>query len=292
MLQEDAAGLDEVVVLGYNSQLKRNISGSVGAVKGEDIENIVTGNATQALLGRVSGVDVEFDGGAPGGGANVVIRGLGSLSNQGPLFIIDGVFSDNMDFLNPADIKSVQILKDASTASIYGARAGQGVIIVETKSGAEGQALKIDLDMSLGVASAVRTIDYLNADEFVENRLQAYENDGLDLPGNFFDFDPDVDSDIQEAALRSAIVQNYNLRFYGGGTNSKYSVSLNRLDQEGIVTNSDFERTSIRLNTNTSKGKFSLSQSLFLSRSIENTNLTLGRENGFVPISPIYSDTE
>ncbi len=288
-LEEDAAALDEVVVVGYGTQKKANVSGSVSSIKGEDINEVVTGNASQALVGKATGVRVEVNGGAPGAGTNIIIRGTGSLSNQDPLYVIDGVFSDNMDFLNPSDIESIEVLKDA-TASIYGARSGQGVILVTTKKGTKGQALKIDVDASWGFANVIRKLDMLNAADFIANREQAYQNDGNTVPSNFNDFDPSVDSDIQSASLRSALTQNYGLRLYGGGEQSTYSISANRLEQEGIVEASEFERTSVRINTSTEKGKFSVNQSLFLATSTNKQNTVFGSEYGHLPISPIYSD--
>ncbi len=254
-LEEDAAALDEVVVVGYGTQKRANVSGAVSSIKGEDINEVVTGNASQALVGKATGVRVEVNGGAPGAGTNIIIRGTGSLSNQDPLYVIDGVFSDNMDFLNPSDIESIEVLKDA-TASIYGARSGQGVILVTTKKGTSGQPLKIDLDASWGFANVVRDLDMLNAADFIANREQAYQNDGNTVPSNFNDFDPAVDSDIQAASLRSALTQNYGLRLYGGGEQSTYSISANRLEQEGVVEASEFDRTSVRINTSTRKGRF------------------------------------
>ncbi len=286
-LEVSAASLDEVVVVGYGTQKKRNVAGSISTIDGESVNTVVTGNPTQALVGKATGVRVETNGGAPGAGATVIIRGTGSLSNQDPLYVVDGVFSDNINFLNPSDIESIQVLKDASTASIYGARSGQGVVIVTTKKGRTGQPMKIDFDMSLGVATEIRQLDFLNASEYIANREQAFINDGTPLPANFFDFDPNVDSDIQDASLRTAIVQNYGLRIAGGGKNSTYNISLNRLDQEGVVRASSFERNSLRINTSLTRGRFALSQSLFLSRSIDRPNEDFGREYGHLPITPI-----
>ncbi|MEO9512229.1 MAG: TonB-dependent receptor [Flavobacteriaceae bacterium] len=290
-LDASAAGLDEVIIVGYGTQKKRNVAGSISSIDGDAINNAVTGNPTQALVGQATGVRVETSGGAPGAAANVIIRGTGSLSNQNPLYVVDGVFSDDINFLNPSDIESIQVLKDASTASIYGARSGQGVIIVTTKKGTKGQAMKIDLDISSGFASAVRQLDYLNAAEYIANRTQAFTNDGTALPGNFNDFDPSIDSDIQDASLRNAFIQNYGLRISGGGESSTYSISANRLEQEGIVQASDFERTTFRLNTSSQKGRFSFNQSLFLARSINRPNLDFGGEFGHLPIVPILDES-
>jgi TonB-linked SusC/RagA family outer membrane protein len=290
VLRLNTAALEEVIVVGYGTQKKSDVSGSISSIKGEDINRVVTGNATQALMGKASGVRVEINGGAPGAGSNVIIRGTGSLSNQDPLYVIDGIFSNDMSFLNPSDIASIEVLKDAATAAIYGARAGQGVIIITTKKGATDQPLQIEVDASWGTASAAKLLDYTNASEYIQQREQAYQNDGLDLPGNFYDFNSGVDSDIQDASIRTALVQNYGIRFFGGGQNNTYSISVNRLDQEGIVRASDYERTSLRLNTSLEKGKFSLNQSLFFARSLRSPNNNLGRENGHLPVIPIYDE--
>lgn len=290
-LTPDLSTLSEVVIVGYGTQRKQELTGAVSSIKGEQVSSAVTGNPTQALIGRATGVRVEINGGAPGAGANVIIRGTGSLSNQDPLYVIDGVFSDNMNFINPSDIESIEVLKDASTASIYGARSGQGVIIITTKKGSEGQPMSVDFDASWGMAQAVRQLDFLNAREYIANREQAFNNDGTPLPGNFYDFDPNVDSDIQDASLRTALTQNYGVRISGGGRQSTYSISANRLDQEGIVRASDFERTAFRLNSSLRKGRFNLNQSLFLARSINRPNTDFGSEFGHIPVVPIRDET-
>ncbi len=290
-LSPDLSTLSEIVVIGYGTQRKQELTGSVSSISGEDVNNAVTGNPTQALIGRAPGVRVEVNGGAPGAGANVIIRGTGSLSNQDPLYVIDGVFSNDMNFINPSDIESVEILKDASTASIYGARSGQGVIIITTKKGKQGQPMQVDLNASWGLASVVRQLDFLNAADYIANRRQAFTNDGTPLPGNFNNFDPSVDSDIQDASLRSALTQNYGIRISGGGNQSTYSISANRLEQEGIVRASEFERTAFRLNSSTKKGRFSLNQSLFVARSINRPNTDFGSEFGHIPVVPIRDET-
>lgn len=290
-LEESASGLEEVIVVGYGTQKKRNVAGSISSIDSDAVNGVVTGNATQALAGRATGVRVETSGGAPGASANVIIRGTGSLSNQDPLYVIDGVFSNSMDFLNPSDIESIQVLKDASTASIYGARSGQGVVLITTKKGGYGQAMKINFESSLGVAQAVRKLDFLNAQDYVAHRRAAYANDNTPPPPNFDDFDPNIDNSIQDESLRSAFVQNYGLRLSGGGENSTYSVSANRLKQEGIVKPSEFERTSVRLNTSAKKGRFSFNQSLFVSRSINRPNNSFGSEFGHIPVSPIRDES-
>ncbi len=218
VLQPDIQSLSEVVVVGYGTQKRANVTGAVSSIKAEDINNIVTANPTQALQGRSAGVRVEVNGGSPGAGANVIIRGTGTLSSVDPLYVIDGVFSESMDFLNPADIESIEVLKDASAAAIYGARAGQGVVIITTKRGKLNQDVQIELNASYGWQKAYRQIDYTNAREYADFRNIANDNDGVARAlANDAEFDPSVDSDLQSLSLRTAPIQNYSLRVSGGG---------------------------------------------------------------------------
>jgi len=290
-LVPDLTSLEEVVIVGYGTERKQKVTSAISTISGERIDNVVTGNATQALIGKAPGVRVEVNGGAPGASANVIIRGTGSLSNQNPLYVIDGVFSDDMSFLNPADIESIDVLKDAAAASIYGARAGQGVVLITTKSGNADQPLRIELDASLGFSNAVRQLEFLNADDYAANREAAYVNDNVPFTTNFFDFDPNIDSDIQDESLQTGIVQNYSLRLFGGGKDNTYNISINHLDQEGPVKYSSFGRTAMRVNTNMKKGIFNLDQSFYMARSTNRPNNFFGREHGHLPVSPIYSDT-
>lgn len=291
-LQPDIQSLSEVVVVGYGTQKRADITGAVSSIKAEDINNIVTANPTQALQGRSAGVRVEVNGGSPGAGANIIIRGTGTLSSVDPLYVIDGVFSESMDFLNPADIASIEVLKDASAAAIYGARAGQGVVIITTKRGEQNQDVQIELNASYGWQKAYRQIDYMNAREYANFRNIANDNDSIPrAPANNDQFDPGIDSDVQDLSLRMAPIQNYSVRVSGGGENTTYSVSANRLDQEGIVVASRFQRNSLSVNTGVEKGRFKLSQSLFLSNQINNPNTDFGSEFGHIPTAPIFDET-
>jgi TonB-linked SusC/RagA family outer membrane protein len=291
-LLPDIQSLSEVVVVGYGTQKRADVTGAVSSIDAEDINNIVTGNPTQALQGRTAGVRVEVNGGSPGAGANVIIRGTGTLSSVDPLYVIDGVFSETMDFLNPADIESIDVLKDASAAAIYGARAGQGVVIITTKRGAQNQDIQIELNASYGWQDVYRQIDYANAREYANYQNLADDNDGRPrAPANDTEFDPSIDSDVQDLSLNTAPIQNYGLRISGGGENTTYSISANRLDQEGIVVASRFQRNSLSINTSAEKGRFKLTQSLFLSNTINNPNTVFGSEFGHIPTAPIFDET-
>ena len=139
VLVEDAASLEEVVIVGYGTSNKRELTGSVGTIKGDAIITTVAGNPTATLQGRLTGIQVENPGGRPGGSGNVFIRGVNSLSNADPLYIVDGLFVDNMNYVNPNDIENISVLKDAAAAAIYGSRAANGVVLIKTKHGRSGQ---------------------------------------------------------------------------------------------------------------------------------------------------------
>ncbi|MEM9674441.1 MAG: TonB-dependent receptor [Bacteroidota bacterium] len=291
-LVPDIQSLSEVVVVGYGTQKRADVTGAVSSIKAEDINNIVTGNPTQALQGRTAGVRVEVNGGSPGASANVIIRGTGTLSSVNPLYVIDGVFSESMDFLNPADIESIEVLKDASAAAIYGARAGQGVVIITTKRGEQNQEVQIELNASYGWQQVYRQIGYTGARDYANFRNIANDNDGVPrAPANDAEFNPSIDSDVQDLSLSTAPVQNYGLRISGGGKNTTYSISANRLDQEGIVVASRFQRNALTVNTGLEKGRFKLSQSLILSNQVNNPNTDFGSEFGHIPTAPIFDET-
>jgi len=291
-LVPDIQSLNEVVVVGYGTQKRADVTGAVSSINAEDINNIVTGNPTQALQGRTAGVRVEVNGGSPGASANVIIRGTGTLSSVNPLYVIDGVFSESMDFLNPADIESIEVLKDASAAAIYGARAGQGVVIITTKRGQQNQEVQIELNASYGWQKVYRQIDYTGARDYANFRNIANDNDGVArAPANDTEFDPSIDSDVQDLSLSTAPIQNYGLRISGGGENTTYSISANRLDQEGIVVASRFQRNALTVNTGLEKGRFKLSQSLILSNQVNNPNTDFGSEYGHIPTAPIFDET-
>lgn len=282
-LTEDASQLDEVVIVGYGTQAKSDLTGSVGVVASEEIEKYTYSDATQALQGRMAGVNVTTGGGAPGANSIVTIRGSGTLSDAGPLYVIDGMLTGNMNSINPADIESISVLKDASASAIYGSRAANGVIIVTTKKGTKGQ-VGIDFDASYGWQNVIKTIDYASPEQYAAISNRARDNDGISrAPANDTAFNPNFTSDIQNESLRTAPVQNYNVRFYGGGENGTYSVSLNHYDQDGIVRESDYKRTTARFNTGLTKGKFKLESSVGLTRTENNPNPYFNKERDLIP---------
>lgn len=262
-LAEDVKSLEEVVVVGYGTQLKREVTGSVSQVSGEDLKNMPIRSATEALQGQSAGVMVTSTGGSPGTPPAVRIRGVGTVNNNDPLYVVDGLPQSDIGWLNPNDIASMDILKDASSTSIYGARAANGVIMITTKGSQGGEERSvITFDSYIGFQNPIKTYDMMNAAQFMEYKNLANVNAGLDP---FF-------SESQQVAVlqflkantgseegtnwwneienKNAKVQNYNLSFSGSTKNLSYRSSLSYMDQEGIINGSDYERFSWRTNFN------------------------------------------
>lgn len=274
-LEEDAQLIDEVVVTGYTTQRKADLTGAVSVVKMDDILKQGENNPIKALQGRVPGMNISADGN-PSGSATVRIRGIGTLNNNDPLYIIDGVpTKSGMHELNGNDIESIQVLKDAASASIYGSRAANGVIIVTTKRG-KGGKVAVNFDASLSVSRYVNKIDVLNTKQYGSAMWQAYVNDGVNPNSNGLNFKYDwgydangvpvlngmalpkyLDSENKMAAsdtdwfdeiTRTGIVQQYNLSVSNGTERGNYFFSMGYYNNEGIIKNSDFERFSARIN--------------------------------------------
>lgn len=246
-LQETANSLDEVVIVGYGSQKRSDITGAISSVKSEDFNQGVVANAGQLLQGKVAGVNVSSASGEPGATQDVIIRGVGSLrSGTTPLYIVDGFALDNsgngvasnpLNFINPQDIESIEVLKDASSAAIYGSRAANGVIVITTKKGKKGKT-KINLTLSSGFSSLANKVDVFTADEF---RTNVNVVNGTLIDGR-------ASTDWQDELTRTAVSKNINFSMSGGTENSSYATSIGIDDQEGILRNSNLKRYSGRLN--------------------------------------------
>jgi len=259
-MKEDAAALDEVVIVGYGTSSKRESTSAISTIKGKELINTIASNPTTALQGRLPGIQVESFGGQPGGSANVFIRGINSLSNADPLYIVDGLFVDNMDYINPKDIEDISVLKDAAAAAIYGVRAANGVVLIKTNHGRKNRDLSVTFNSRIGVDSPSKKLDFINGQQYTNYLNQRFDNDGL----------PDtvtwngVDTDWQEESLQNGIVEDYGLTLDGGGENSSYFGSVNYFNQDGILVGSGFKRLNVRFNSSHDIGKFKLTQSLGL----------------------------
>jgi TonB-linked SusC/RagA family outer membrane protein len=242
-LSQDEALLNEVVVVGYGTQRKSDLTGSVGSVKSKDVERVATSSLENALQGRIAGVYVAPSSGEPGVASIIRVRGTGTLNNASPIFVIDGMITSDASFVNPQDVESVEVLKDASATAIYGSRGANGVILITTKSGRNRKEAIISLNTYYGQQNITRTIDMANAAEFAqlynEYRGTNYFPDPASLGEG---------TDWQEEIYRQAPIGSVQLSANGGSEGFSYNISGNYFDQTGIVENSAFQRYTVRFN--------------------------------------------
>lgn len=257
VMVEDHNALEEVVVVGYGSQKKSVVTAAISKVGSEQLEQTAAVRVDNALKGLTSGVTVTAANGQPGTGAQVRVRGIGTINNSNPLYIVDGMPIDGgIDYLNPADIKSIEVLKDAASGAVYGARAANGVILVTTKAGQTGRA-KITYDFSYGWQSVSKQVEMMNATEYVLMKQEGYLNAGQSIPSHLA-MDPysvGAGFDWQDAIFNDgAPVQNHQISVAGGSERGNYYLSLGYYDQEGIVGgnygHSNYNRLSLRSNNN------------------------------------------
>jgi TonB-linked SusC/RagA family outer membrane protein len=281
IMQEDAIGMDEVVVVGYGVQKKALTTGANQNIKGEDIAALNTASPMEALQGVTAGVNITRTDGQPGAGMKVTIRGLGTIGNSGPLYVVDGVSVDGIDYLNSSDIESIDILKDAASAAIYGSRAANGVVLVTTKKGKKGSKAKIQYDAYYGIQSIYKNLDPLNAQEYMYIMDEGRVNDGLVandwksivsnnnwLNNNYpnqlgTQLGDDIWNNLEngwegtnwldEMTSSNVPVVSHAINVTGGGEDVIYSMGLSYLKQDGIVGSdligAGFERLTARLNT-------------------------------------------
>ncbi len=245
-LEEDLGDLDEFVVVGYGIQRKSDLTGAISSVKSEDISRLPVSDVTQSLQGRVSGVQITQNSGAPGAGSTVRIRGVGTLNNSSPLYVVDGMLLDDINFLNPNDVESIEVLKDASATAIYGSRGANGVIIVSTKQGSFDAETRITVDAYTGVQQVANKIDLVNARDFAQLANELEQNVGNEPIYNVNDYGEGTD--WQDYIFRNAPINNVSLGASGGSSKSNFNLSVNYFDQKGVVKESEYERLTIRLN--------------------------------------------
>ena len=280
-LKADAIGLDEVVVTGYGVERKILTTGAGINVKGEDIAALNTSTAMEALQGVAAGISITRNNGAPGAGTRVTIRGLGTIGNSNPLYIVDGIAVGNIDYLNSSDIESIDVLKDAASAAIYGSRAANGVVLVTTVKGDKGRKARITYDTYLGVQNIYKNLDPLNAQEYMYIMDEGRVNDGLapndwetmlknnNWLNNTFEGDlgtqlgEQVWTDLQngwegtnwidEMTNSNASVQSHAVNITGGSEDIVYSMGISYFDQKsmigGDITDAGYKRLTARLNT-------------------------------------------
>lgn len=258
--------LNEVVVIGYGTIRKKDLTGAISSIKIADIKAQGVSNVTAALQGKLPGVTIESAGGDPGSGTRILIRGVGTLGNASPLYLVDGVQVANIGNLSQADIESVDVLKDASAAAIYGSRAANGVVLVTTKSGKAGKPT-VQFNTNLGVQKLVKKYDVLNAGEWATVSNAAHDAAGLprltiaDNPSQL-----GVGTNWQDAIYRTAPIQQYQLSVSGGNESSRYSMSGDYNDQRGIVDVTGYKRYGIRVKSETAKGRIKIGETVLLTR--------------------------
>ena len=241
-MEMESTQLNQVVVIGYGTVQKSDLTGSVSSVKGAELTKVPSINPVQSLQGKVPGVQVTSESGAPGAATIVRIRGTGTFNNSAPIYVVDGVILDNIDFLNSADIQSMEVLKDASATAIYGARGANGVIIVTTKQGSPNQETpSVQFSTEYSLQDLVRRIDLLNGPQFatVVNEID---------PGTYNNVNAVPNTNWQDLIFRTAPLQTYQASVSGASPKSQYYFGLGYYNQQGIIPKSNYERLTVKLN--------------------------------------------
>ena len=292
--------LNEIVVVGYGTMRKSDLTGSVSSVKGNELSKLSSPNVAAALAGRSAGVQVTTSGSVDGN-VKVRVRGIGTINNSNPLYVVDGFPTSDISYIAPTDIESMEVLKDASASAIYGSRGANGVIMITTKRGV-AQPTRINFNTYFGVRSANKYLDVLDAKEYALARKEAYSNDNIAMdPNQLAVLDYALDNNLsgtdwQKEVLRNASVQNYNLSVTGGSKDARYNLSTTYNSEEGILKNSFVDKFFIKLNTeyklysNTTFG----ADLAFVNYNMSNTDLSniyssaLTLAARAAPVSPVF----
>ena len=260
VLQEDVQRLEDVIVVGYGAAKIKDLTSPIDVVKGEELTAVPTSSPMSALQGKVAGVNI-VNSGVPGSGPTVQIRGIGSFSNNTPLFVVDGMFYDNINFLNNGDIEDMSIMKDASAAAIYGVRAANGVVIITTKRGKHNQRPDVTYDGYVGVQTVSNLIDMCSSDQYAEMLLEVNKRsytrmfrNSMTMYGGTYDaeagvFHLDQNTNWYKQLLRPAVMTNHSLTINGGSEKATYGVGMSYLYQNGIMnTPNSYNRMNLRGN--------------------------------------------
>lgn len=299
-LQEDTEKLDEVVVIGYGTMKKSDLTGAISSVDVEELTSRATTNPAEALQGRVAGVNIQKQGGNAGAGITVKIRGVKSFSDdQQPLYIIDG-FPGDISNVNPQDISSMEVLKDGAAAAIYGSRAANGVIMITTKNGKKGD-LKVDLNAYLNFSSVAKKLELLDSEGYVQVHKQMYDNyyaqynKTPNYPGYITGYlaNPSkyANTNWQDEIFRHGLTQNYQVSVRGGSEKARYSVSYNHSDDKGILLGNNFRQDNARMKLAVTKNIFDLDANMaFMAKNEKQPQYSLKEAYGMSPLVPVYDE--
>jgi TonB-dependent SusC/RagA subfamily outer membrane receptor len=278
-LKADVTALSEIVVVGYGTQKRAEVTGAISSITSEAITEVPITSAEQALQGRAAGVNVVSNG-QPGSSPVIRIRGLGTVNDNNPLIVVDGIVGARLEDINPNDIQSIEVLKDASTTAIYGALGANGVVMVTTKTGTKGKA-KVNVDAWVGVQTQKKRYDVLNTDQYIQYATDVGNlQDPVAIPVRITD--PQYasylqnDTNWQDAIFQDGVMQNYNIGVSGGTEASSYMFSAGYMDQEGIIINTGFKRFNFRANSDFSVGKFKFGETLTTSINSQQPYLDAG----------------
>jgi TonB-linked SusC/RagA family outer membrane protein len=262
-----ATALTTQVVVGYTTQQRRDVSDATTTVQAEDLRDQQVATVEESLRGRVPGVQINASG-EPGRPAQVIVRGQNFLGNSTPLYVVDGMYLRQNPNLNPDDIASIEVLKDASAAAQYGSQAANGVIVITTKRGRAGEANRVELRSYYGAQDMPNTIEMMNARQWATIQQQAYQNAGVPIPAGVTAAlnGQTVSTDWQDAVFRRGAIQDHNLQVSGGSANARYLISGGVLDQQGAIIETDFRRYSLRVNSDVQRGRFTVGENIALSR--------------------------
>lgn len=306
-LQQSNAAMGEVVVVGYGTQKKSDLTGAISSVSAKDLAKSNPVNATEALQGRAAGVTVTTNSGSPGSEGAIRIRGIGTINNNEPLFVVDGMFVSSINYLNPSDIARLEVLKDASATAIYGSRGANGVVLITTHKGSSGKPI-IVFNANTSISKVSNLTETLNRAQYLDYKTTAYVNGYYRLnptaaPGidpyttndPFFSFtkntlkpqyDKGYNTNWVDSLFENAVVQSYDIGIRGGANNIRYATSAGYFDQKGILENSSYKRYTFRLNTDYTIGKRLVvgeNLSLTNSNTLGQGGFIEGRSNSIIP---------
>ena len=298
-LKDDTEMLDEVVVVGYGTMKKSDMTGAISSVKSEDLMKRATTSATEALQGKIAGVSVLKSGGNAGASISVKIRGIKTMGDNEPLYIIDG-YPGDINTINPQDIESMEILKDGAAAAIYGSVAANGVVIVSTKNGKAGE-MKISFNTYMTVNNVAKKFEMLDSEGYLKVHNMMYDNASRKKPSylTFTNSDGSIknptgaDTDWQDEMLRTGIAQNYYVNVNGGSENANYSISYGHADEKGIFRGNSYIQDNARLKVNARKYIFEFDAGLnFKATQSKQPQYSLKEMYSISPLVPVYDESQ